>query len=75
MTRAMRETREEAEMYKYDKVYYFKTQLKWINMTKYITLKLKEFITSNFLTHSLCNMWNWRSSAVVFSAAEPQEDQ
>ena len=26
MTRAMRETREEAEMYKYDKVYYFKTQ-------------------------------------------------
>ena len=26
MTRAMRETREEAEMYKYDKVYYFKTR-------------------------------------------------
>ena len=24
MTRAMRETREEAEMYKYDKVYYLK---------------------------------------------------
>lgn len=47
MTRAMRETREEAEMYKYDKVYYFKTQLKCIYMTMYITLKVKQFITSD----------------------------
>lgn len=58
MTRAMRETREEAEMYKYDKVYYFKTQLKCINMTTYITLKLKQFITTDFLIHSLCSMQN-----------------